>query len=154
MTEQEYKEKVYGEAKNVSTTDELVDFINEIKEYEHDYGTIVYGLMAAMKAAFKVVNASPQGGITGFQASCLGWECIHEFMMVSGPLRIVQYEHLLYPQYKGDFEKTIDSETWVEIMSKANQLLLDPQHASKEIISHWKSVAAGNVPFGYAVSES
>lgn len=105
MTEQEYKEFIYKKAEEINSEEALLDLIKEIKEFNHDYGTIIYGCMAAMIAAFKVINNGPRGGITGFQAGFLGWECVHKFMMINGPCRIIDYNNMLFPQYADEFEK-------------------------------------------------
>lgn len=61
------------EARHIEV-DELDGFVRKlITGYEHDYGTICHAVHAAMMAAFSSVNKSPTGGISGFQASCVGW---------------------------------------------------------------------------------
>lgn len=153
MTEQEYKEQIYAKVKTVETKDDLVNLIDEITSYKHDYGTIVYGCMAAMKAAFRVVDNGPQGGITGFQAGCLGWECIHEFMAIDSPARLVDYNHMLYPQYQDNFEKTITSDTWDHLQKKAKEELASgkAEGAHPDVVGHWKTIAEGRIPFGYSI---
>lgn len=153
MTEQEYKEMIYKKASQVKTKEELNALLDEITEYKHDYGTIIYGIMAAMKASFRVVNESPNGGITGFQAGCLGWECVHEFMMIGSPARILDYNNLLFPQYKSKFDKVISQETWDNLVSKAKTNLIENKTAHPNVIAHWKSCADGILPFGFTIGE-
>lgn len=51
------------------TIDTLPEFMNHVlKDYKHDYGTICKAIGACVIAAAWAANASPQGGITGFQA--------------------------------------------------------------------------------------
>lgn len=149
MTEQEYKEMIYKKAEAVKTETDLSALLKEITEYKHDYGTIVYGVMAAMTGAFKVVNDSPNGGITGFQASCLGWECIRKFMMVEGPLRIMDFNNMLYPQYQDSFEKVMPIDTWEKLKEKAQERLKEEIHANTKVKAHWQSIADGKIPFGW-----
>lgn len=151
MTELEYKEMIYKKASEVENKDDLNKLLDEITSHGHDYGSIVYGCMAAMKAAFKVVNNGSQGGITGFQAGCLGWECVHEFMMIKAPCKILDYGNMLYPQYKDKFEKTITQETWNGLQKKAEEKLKEIEHVSSKVVTHWQSVKNGKVPFGYSV---
>jgi hypothetical protein len=143
---------IYKKAETVKTEPDLLAFLKEIKEYNHDYGTIVYGCMAAMKAAFKVVNNSPNGGITGFQAGCLGWECIHEFMSVKAPAKILQYDNMLYPQYQDKFEKVISRETWEDLQKKAKEHL-NKDSGHPDVVKHWRTIVDGHVPFGYSVND-
>lgn len=60
------------------TTAELAEFVRHlVEDYEHDYGTICHAVAAAGLAAMRCVNTdSDQGGITGFQASCVLWSVI------------------------------------------------------------------------------
>jgi hypothetical protein len=155
MTEAEYKKMIYESADKVKTKDDLLALIAKIESYPHDYGTIVYGLMAAMKGAFRVVDRGPQGGITGFQAGCIGWECIREFIMLTGggPLRLVDYGNMLYPQYKDSFEKTLTPEAWEKLKEMAAERLLEETAAHPEVKRHWQNIVGGNIPFGYVLRE-
>lgn len=153
-TEQQYKEEIYKKAKEVKTEKELLKLIEEIKTFNHDYGTIVYGCMAAMTAAFQVINEGPQGGITGFQAGCLGHELIQKFMMTQPPYRIMDYNNMLYPQYSDKFEKVISSDTWNDLKEKAQKSLNENALSTHpSVIAHWQSIVNGNVPFGYSVKQ-
>lgn len=151
MKELEYKEQIYKKADDVKTEADLVKLLRDITQFHHDYGTIVYGSMAAMKAAFNVVNNGPQGGITGFQAGCLGWECVHEFMMIKPPCKIVDYSNMLYPQYAAKFNRTISKSVWGHLQKEAARLLTESDIASSHCQNHWKSIVAGEVPFGFEV---
>lgn len=154
MTEEEYRKSVYTRAGEVKTTKDLVKFIEEVTTYKHDYGTIVYGCYAAMKAAFNVVNRSPMGGITGFQAGCLGWEAVKEFLSIKGPAKLVKYDSMLYPQYADHFEKTIDKETWEHLQKEAKRLTAEEAGvAHPNVKAHWQTILDGVVPFGYVVKE-
>lgn len=153
-----YKKEMMERASKIKTADELAAFVKEISAFNHDYNTIVAGCMAAMKAAFCVVNASPNGGITGFQAGCLGWECVREFMYINGPARLLDFDHLLFPTYESYFDKTINTETWQWLREKAKKNLEEktpeghPQ-PHPDVVSHWKSVVAGNLPFGFTIKD-
>lgn len=142
------------EAKEVKTPDELAKFVTKLTtEYEHDYGTIVRAITAAMLASYSVVDKSPQGGITGFQAGFIGWDMIREFMSIQGAARILDYDNLLYPQYAYKFEKTVTDDVWGVTINKAkDNLAADNEHTSPDVIAHWKSIAAGEVPFGLVVT--
>lgn len=157
MTEQEYKKHITEKANKVKTKDDLIKLIDEITSYKHDYGTIVYGLFGAMKGAFKVVNDSEQGGITGFQASCLGWELIKEFFTIdeNAPAKLFKYEDFLYPQYEDRFEKAMPKTSWEWIQKKAQENILKANNESvhPKVLDHWKSIASGNVPFGFSVRD-
>ena len=155
MTEQEYRDFIYKKAEEVKSEDELLNLIKEIKEYPHDYGTIVYGCMAAALASVKVINKGPRGGITGFQASCIGWECVKKFMSVTpeSPLKLIQYHNMLYPQYESSFDKTIDLRTWTYISEKAKEMLTKDKGFHPNVQVHLESIARGKVPFGYTLKE-
>lgn len=151
MSEKKYKEMIFAKAEKVKTKRDLSKLIDEISSFGHDYGTIVYGCMAAMKGAFNVVNRGKSGGITGFQAGCLGWECVREFLMINGAAKLLDYDNLLYPQYADKFEKRISSEVWKDIQKKAKERLKEETLAAPRVVEHWKSIAAGKLPFGFQI---
>lgn len=154
MTEKDYKEMVYRKAKEVETKEQLVEFIDYVTDFKHDYGTVIYGCCAVMKAAFRVVNSSPKsGGITGFQAGCIGLEMIQEFMMIKPPFKVVDLNNLLFPQYRSKFEKTIDQETWGYLQKQAKENLESEERGAFAVRKHWKSIVDGVVPFGFTIKE-
>ena len=144
-------------AENVTTPAELKQFAeNLIHMYEHDYGTIVHATTALMIAAFNVMENSGQGGMTGFQASCIGWTMVRKFMGLSdGPIRILDADNLLYPQYGYRF--TTIPKSWPEwIKKQARERLkehegMDNVHA--EVLAHWNKISLGEIPFGLKVSD-
>lgn len=153
MAEQQYKEFIYKKASEVKTKEDFNKLFDEILEYDHDYGSIVYGCMAAMKGAFNAVNRDERsGGITGFQAGIIGWQCVAEFMHIKGSARILDYDDLLFPQYAHKFEKTISKSIWEETQNKAKEnLAKDFGHPS--VRAHWQSIVDGNIPFGFAIKD-
>lgn len=144
-----------AEAREVKTPEQLAVFVTHLTtDYEHDYGTIVHAIHAAMKAAMRVVDSSPQGGITGFQASCIGWMQVKDLFMVrdGDPLRLVNYSDMLYPQYEDKFAKQISPRTWEMLQKEAKEKLADDASAHPNVKAHWETIAAGRVPFGYTVA--
>lgn len=148
------------EAKDM-TPEKLPEFIRKLtKDYQHDYGTICHAVAAAGVAAMNAINRSPAGGITGFQAGCIIWEVVRGWgVFGQGPLRMVEYENMLYPQYEKNF-RSISVETWEHLQKKARELIEDANVRAgsdlavhPEVLEHWKSVAAGKVPFGYLVAD-
>jgi len=143
----------YKEAKKM-TIDELLPFINHlINDYEHDYGTICHALAAGAIATASAMNNSEQGGITGFQASAVMWEFIKHWSHYNGPMRLVNYEDMLYPQYAYRFEKTISEATWKWLQNKAKKKLESSVKLHPEVKAHMESIMNGKVPFGYAIKE-
>jgi hypothetical protein len=93
ITEESSKELIeswFVEAKKCANVGELKDFVGRlITDYSHDYGTIIHAMTAAAIASIQTLQASPQGGITGFQASCLFWEFTKRWGVFSeGPKRM------------------------------------------------------------------
>ena len=153
---EEDKETIESWAKRAKKTESVDAFIdNLITEYKHDYGTIVHATFAAMMAGMHRINNSEQGGITGFQASCLGWLLIREFFTLGdSPTRLVKYEEMLYPQCEYKFKKTIDPKTWEYLKAQARQKLeKESEYASPAVLGHWHSISNGVVPFGYTIKD-
>lgn len=139
-------------AEAVDTPEKLGEFVKALLErYEHDYGTIIHAIEAAMIAAFNAINKSPEGGITGFQASFLGWAMARKFLSL-GKMgnRMWNYEHLLYPQFEKDFT-SIPQKIWDAIQKKAQENIENKVDAAPRVIAHWQTVARGVIPFGLKI---
>lgn len=144
----------YEQARN-ETAQTLPEFIRHLTEdYEHDYGTICHACAAASIAAASAINHSGCGGITGFQAGAVMWEFIQHWMDFDGPLKLLKYENMLYPQYDYHFEKTISNDTWQWLMDQAHKKIESHDPITHpDVLSHWHSIADGKIPFGYTLSE-
>ena len=141
------------------TIDTLPDFMNHVlKDYKHDYGTICKAIGACAIAAAWAANASPQGGITGFQAGEVMWDFIRNWNYRSNEcgLRIVDYDNMLYPQYENKFAKTITLRIMDNLMKEARKLLQKDANsnfkAHPEVRAHWERIAQGFPPFGYELT--
>ena len=129
-----------------------------MNDYDHDYGTICHAIAACSLAAAWAANKYEQGHITGFQASFVMWDLIKEWMYSGNQsgLRIVDYDDMLYPQYEGKFDKVISKRTFESIQKIAQERLNEVKQgreAHPDVIKHWESIVAGNVPFGYKIKE-
>lgn len=157
MTEQEYKDYIYEKANNIKTKEDLDNLLAEITDTHEafDYGKICYAISAAMLATLNYIDRSEVGGITGFQASIIGWEMIRMLFCFDedAVLKLVNYSDMLYPQYKHQFDKTIEKGLWIHLQEQAKQKLERCKNAHPDVIKHWKKIAAGEVPFGYEVND-
>lgn len=145
----------YKDAEKVRTPDELAAFVTRLTtDYAHDYGTICHACAACAIAAAWAVNRSPSGGITGFQAGCIMWEFIRNWMSKDSPMRLVDFQDMLYPQYERKFQKAISGDVWEWLQEQAKEKLGDDRPAAGAVESHWESIADGVVPFGYEVSDA
>jgi hypothetical protein len=152
-TEKQAREIFEEKLKDVKTKQDLMDYMDFIEGYDHDYGTVVAGMAFTMRAAFQVMNRGKCGGITGFQAGFLGWEMIKEFMDVDGPAKLLDYNKMLFPQYEDSFRKTITKDTWEYIQEEAKKKLSDLP-TSGRVIKHWQGIVEGKIPFGYKIKEN
>lgn len=155
ITEEQGVHKAWYDEAKKQTVATLPEFIRKLTEdYGHDYGTICHAIAAAGLAAMHAVDASPTGGITGFQASCIIWEVIgHWGSFTQGPKRMVCYHDMLFPQHAGKFEKTLSPDTWEYLQDEARKMLSDETvGAHPNVQAHWDRIANGIVPFGYAVA--
>ena len=147
------QEQWYKDARE-QTLETLPEFLRHLTEdYEHDYGTICHALAAGAVATTWALNASKQGGITGFQAGAIMWEYMKHWNNVNPPARLVQYENMLYPQYRGKFEKIISKDTWDWLQEKAASELQKDAKYHPEVRAHLESIVRGTIPFGYAIEE-
>ena len=153
MTNERY-EKWYAEAKK-QTIETLPEFMNKILGESQSYESIVEAVAACAVGAAWAADHHENGGITGFQGSCVMWLFIQHWMCLhdSCGLKMINYDHMLYPQNKDMFtEKTINKETWDTMQKKATELWLEGG-AVKRVRDHWHSIMEGNVPFGYKVKD-
>lgn len=140
----------------------LPSFVKHVmNDYIHDYGTVCHAIgacaVATAYACTKMYGA--HGGITGFQAGFVMWSFVKGWYYRNNKcgLKILDYDKLLYPQYCDRFEKTIESEQWEAIREEAKHLIQvaeetnDPPH--ERVLAHWKSIAVGNLPFGFRVDD-
>lgn len=147
-------ETFYKKANDVRSPEQLASFVKSLLgDYQHDYGSIVHACAASAIAACRAVDRDPNsGGITGFQAGCVMWEFISRFLYKKGPMRLVEYKNMLYPQYESEFtSRTITKDTWEWLQKEAKKQLGDTTFTSEEVLAHLRSIADGKVPFCYQV---
>lgn len=141
--EDKIHESWYEEAKGM-TIEELPNFIDRLlNEYKHDYGIICHAMAACAIATLCAMNK--QEGITSFQAGAVMWQFIRHWMSIEGPMKLLQYRNLLYPQYENDFN-TIDKETLTWLREQAAKKLADEPDAP--VKDYWQQIVNGYIPAG------
>ena len=146
------KKTLENERENIDSFDDLVNYIQNIKDnYNIGYGTAPRAIaQAALATAWYLSRGF---GITGFQASCVMWDFIMDWHCPHNKcgLKIVDYDNMLYPQYDYKFQKTISRSTYEALQKAAKENLENHNSAHPNVVEHWKYIADGNVPFGYIV---
>lgn len=146
------KDELIEKRKGIKTFNDLITFLKDVKDnYGNGYGEAPRAMaQAALAAAWYL---SSEFGITGFQAGFVMWDFIQGWTKTHNEcgLKLVDYDDMLYPQYDYRFEKTISSAVWESLQKQAKKNLESNKHAADRVITHWKSIADGNVPFGYTV---
>lgn len=151
ITEESGEHKQWYEEARKQTLQSLPEFLNNISNnYAHDYGTICHAIAASALAAAYAMNESPAGGITGYQASAVMWEFVCKWMRYETPLRLLDYNEMLYPQYSHKFS-CISKSTWEYLQNEAAKNLKENEHAHPNVINHWKLIIEGKIPFGYGL---
>lgn len=153
--EMQLEKEWFAEAKK-QTLETLPDFINHVMNgYAHDYGTVVHAISACAIAAAWAANEcdGARGGITGFQSGFVMWDFIKEWSYPNNKtaLKILNYDAMLYPQHEYEFQKTISKGIWECIQAEAKNKLELRKHAHPDVIAHWESIVAGQIPFGYTI---
>lgn len=159
ITDKMHLEKEWFEQARKQKLETLPEFMNHIlNDYYHSYGTICHAIAACALAAAWAADSSDQEGITGFQASAIMWDFIIQWSYKNNKtsLRIIDYDKMLYPQYKDYFEgRTIPQSTWETLQNEAKRLLNEidtgEESAADSVIAHWKSIVNGTIPFGYKI---
>lgn len=154
MDEFELRDKLKEDRKNIDSFDDLINFLRYVKDNcNYGYGEAPRAMaQASLAVAWYLAN---EFGITGFQAGCVMWDFIRDWLYPSNEcgMLLIDFDNMLYPQYEDNFQKTINHETFEALQEKAKKLLADRKAAHPEVIKHWKSIVAGKVPFGYIIKE-
>jgi len=142
---------------NEQTLESLPMFLDDLmNKYNHDYGTICHALASGAIATMWSMNKHPeQGGITGFQASCILWEIIRNWSYPHNKcgMRLIDYDDLLYPQYARKFSNTLSKESFDKLKEVAAKKLSESGTIHPDVKRHWESIVSGNVPFGFVIKE-
>ena len=150
----EAKEILEKERKGIKSLDELMSYIQNIKDnYNIGYGTAPRAIaQAALATSWYLADVF---GITGFQAGCVMWDFIRDWSFHGSEcgLKIVDYDNMLYPQYDYKFQKTISKGTFEALQEAAKKHLEKSQFAHSAVVKHWQSIVDGNVPFGYIIED-
>lgn len=143
MSEEELRD---SKAISPNTEEELLQYIQSLLNRPHDYGTRVYAVSLASTATFNYM--AHKLGISGFQAGCADLDILRRTRLMEDGFRILDYNHLLYPQYCDEehFPSYMDliMENLENIQKKATELLNKkrsvPSHP--EVIRHWKWIVS------------
>lgn len=153
ITEKDGVQKEWYEQASKQTLETLPVFLNHLlNDYQHDYGTICHAITAGGLATMWAMNKHEQGGITGFQAGAIMWEFITNWNYSDNKtgMRLIDYDHLLYPQFAEEFDKVISKETWDRLQEEANKLL-ETENGVADVRAHWRSIKMGVIPFGFKI---
>ena len=152
VREEDHPEKEWFKEAGDMKLDKLQEFMDRmLNHYNHDYGTIVHAVSAcAIAAAWAACDVA---GLTGFQAGFVMWDFIREWNHRKNEcgMKLVDYDNLLYPQYRERMDKVISKDTWELLQKKAKELLQTEPDAHFRVQMHWQSIVDGDVPFGYKV---
>ena len=152
------RETWYERAKN-QTLETLPTFLKELAEYPKDYNSAVHAIgAAAVAASWAMNNDGCFGGITGFQAGCVMWEYVEHWMGYKGPMKLLQYNDMLYPQYDYRYDKTMSEDTWTWLKQEAMKNIQECCNGKKSsvspiVLNHWLRIVNGEIPFGYILEK-
>jgi len=153
IKEEDGLHKQWYEEADKCTIEELGTFVKKlVTDYEHDYGSIIHAIAAAVGATITAMNNSDQGGITGFQAGCLMWEILQKQFHIEWPSALLRYEKMLFPQYENRFT-SITPEVWQWMREQAAERLKNEPDAAASVKHHWTKITQGIVPFGYKIKD-
>ena len=154
-SEFESKKLLEEQRKSIKTFEDLVEFLKYVKDNcNSGYGEAPRAIAQASLAVAWYL--SREFGITGFQASCTMWDFIQGWTKTNNKcgLRLVDYDDMLFPQYNYKFDKTISNEVWKNLQKQSKELLSDnTDYVHPHVLSHWKNIVDGKVPFGYHVTD-
>lgn len=151
-TDGEIIEMWWKDAQGCNSIEEACAFATRLlRDYRHDYGTICHALAAGTLAMAWGMNREPEGHITGFQSGFVMWGFVKRWMSIDGPVRLTQYDQLLYPQYDHQWQSI--SEETMESLQKIAQKQLEEFSGSDVVRERLELVASGKLPEFMRVSE-
>ncbi len=119
---------------------DVIRFIRNIINRDHEYGTCVYAMSLSAIAAFNYVCS--RLGTTGFQASCADMDFLARTRGMKDGFSILDYNRLLYPQYLDKFNKTAVDYIYSNLESlqdKALDLLEKSEGMTHpDVKAHWE----------------
>lgn len=129
----------------LETMNDLLKYIQDLKNMEHDYGTAVYAMSMAATATFNFMARTL--GVTGFQTNCADLDVLRRTRDLPGPFMIVNLDNALYPQY--DLHEQLDSFIHSNIAwlrEQAKRHLEENSNpgaypAHEEVVAHWEALA-------------
>lgn len=141
MTEAQMRD---AKAPTPGSVEELAEYVRGLVERPHDYGTCVYAMSMAAVAAFNFVAG--RLGVTGFQASCADLDILARTRGWKWG-KLLDYEKLLYPQFRGEFPGWDDllEEHRDELAKRAAVKLADAAKdglAAESVTRHWCDLVA------------
>lgn len=149
------QETWFKSASEIKTPEGLVAFMRSVMNgYVHDYGTVCHAIAACAIAAAWCANnmEGANGGITGFQSGAVFWQFASKWLLMDGPARRLKYEDMLYPQNERVFARRLDKRTAEWLRDEAKKKLAGKEFpAHPDVVAHWKTLAAGKLPFGYEI---
>ena len=123
---------------------ELGKIIAVLVNRQNDYGTCVYAMSIAAEAAFNFV--AHKLGTTDFQANCADMDFLKRIRGYKSGFAILNYENLLYPQYREKFDRyqfdALIAENKEELRDVARELLAKNKNPHPDVKSHWERIAA------------
>lgn len=141
-------------AKSIKSPEELAEFAEELLEKACSYELCCYAAAyMALAGSYLIYNTL---GITNWQASSAMWLFIKNWNFKNNKLglKLLDYDLLLYPQYKNYFDKTITSEQFKELQKIAEKRLEDNTiKPHPDVKKHWESIIVGKVPFGFKIKD-
>ena len=141
-------------AKSIKSPEELAEFAEELLEKADSYELCCYATTyMALAGSYLISNTL---GITNWQASSAMWLFIKNWNFKDNKLglKLLDYDLLLYPQYKNYFDKTITSKQFKELQKIAEKRLEDNTiEPHPDVKKHWESIIVGKVPFGFKIKD-
>lgn len=148
----EEQEGWYGEAYKMDL-DRLPEFLRRMLISKPDgHDGILHALVAGALATVVAMSKAYAAPIDEANADKLMYRFISRWRGITGPIRLLRFEHMLYPAFKQGFEPVISADTWAWLQDEAARKLIKAKAPRVEWKWHWQRIAQEKeVPFGWKV---
>lgn len=134
--------------------DRLPEFLRRMLLTKPDQEGVLHMLVAGALATVVALSKVHGKGMEEQDADRLMYRFISRWRGITGPIKLLRFDHMLYPALKGSFAPTISESTWAWLQAEAARKLLRSKAPRAEWKWHWQKIAVEKeIPFGWKLEQ-
>jgi len=134
------------------TLDRLPEFLRMMLGTRPDREVGIFHALVAGALATMIAMAKAHGQKLSPQTSDrVMFMFITRWKGITGPIKLLRFDHMLFPTFGWHFKTAISPETWEYLQRMAQRRLLLPGTAPQDWRVHWAKITKGEIPFGWTL---